>query len=200
VSILIQRDLSDVAASGSPFQATEHRGGSVRTPAPPEPGVMAWVALWTRSRHEGTVQGQLASKGVEVFLPTVTRWSHWKDRKKQVHWPLFPGYCFARIDPVETLGVLSCVGVVSVVSFDGRPAPIPDSEIEAVRTLVESDLRFDPCPLIDEGDLVEVVCGPLRGITGRLVRKGAHARLVLSVGLIGQGVMVEVDAGDVRAY
>ena len=42
--------------------------------------------------------------------------------------------------------------------------------------------------------------GALKGVIGRLVRKGAHARLVLSVDLIGQAVSVEVDAADVRAY
>ena len=160
----------------------------------------AWVALWTRSRHESLVKQQLEQKGIEAFLPAVTRWSHWKDRRKQVSWPLFPGYCFARIDPMDSLPVLTCTGVVSIVSFDGRPAAIPSEEIDGVRTLLESELRFDPCPLIHEGDRVEVVCGPLRGVTGRLVRKGSHARLVLSVGLIGQGVMVEVDAGDVKPY
>jgi transcription antitermination factor NusG len=164
------------------------------------PGVAAWYAVWTRGRHEAAVFQQLAGKGVEAFLPTITRWSHWKDRKKQIRWPLFPGYCFARIEPADSLRVLNCAGVVSLVSFEGTPAPIPDREIDGIRTLVESDLRFDPCPLIQEGDLVEVVCGPLRGVVGRLVRKGSHARLVLSVGLIGQGVMVEVDAGDVRPY
>jgi transcription antitermination factor NusG len=159
-----------------------------------------WFAAWTRSRHEAVVRQQLVSKGIEAFLPTVVRWSHWKDRKKQVSWPLFPGYCFVRMDPADSLPILNCAGVVSIVSFEGRPAAIPAREIEGIRTLVESDLRFDPCPLIQTGDLVEVVCGPLRGVSGRLVRKGAHARLVLSVGLIGQGVMVEVDAGDVRPY
>jgi transcriptional antiterminator RfaH len=113
---------------------------------------------------------------------------------------LFPGYCFARLDPAESLRVLSCVGVVSIVGFDGRPAPIADQEIESIRTLVTSDLRFDPSPLIQEGDSVEVVRGPLRGVVGRLIRKGSQARLVLSVGLIGQGVTVDVDAADVRAY
>ncbi len=48
--------------------------------------------------------------------------------------------------------------------------------------------------------LVEVVHGPLKGIVGRLQRKGAHARLVLSVDLIGQAVSVELDAADVKAY
>jgi transcription antitermination factor NusG len=59
---------------------------------------------------------------------------------------------------------------------------------------------FHPCPLIKEGMIVEVKSGPLRGVVGRLVRKGAHARLVLSVDLIGQAVSVEVDAADVRPY
>ncbi|CAN5666334.1 hypothetical protein BH23ACI1_BH23ACI1_32200 [soil metagenome] len=65
---------------------------------------------------------------------------------------------------------------------------------------MQSDLQFDPCPFIREGMLVEVVHGPLKGIVGRLQRKGAHARLVLSVDLIGQAVSVELDAADVKAY
>jgi len=160
----------------------------------------AWYAVWTRSRHEAAVQLQLAGKGIEAFLPTITRWSRWKDRKKRIDWPLFPGYCFARIDVDEPLPVLTCSGVVSLVSFEGRPASIPAREIESIRTLVESELRFDPCPLVQEGAIVEVVRGPLRGVVGKLVRKGSHARLILAVGLIGQGVTVEVDAADVREY
>jgi transcriptional antiterminator NusG len=160
----------------------------------------SWFAVWTRSRHEGSVAGQLTGKGLEAFLPTLPRWSRWKDRRKRVEWPLFPGYCFVRIDPAQSLAVRMCAGVVTVVSANGRPAPIPDAEIESIRTLVTSELQFDPCPLIREGDMVKVVSGPLRGVTGRLVRKGTHARLMLAVDLIGQGVSVEVDAADVRSY
>ena len=50
-----------------------------------------WFALWTRSRHEQVVREQLQQKQIDVFLPTVTRWSRWKDRKKKIDWPLFPG-------------------------------------------------------------------------------------------------------------
>lgn len=113
---------------------------------------------------------------------------------------MFPGYCFARFDASARLTVLKCSGVVNIVSFNGEIAPIPPGEIDAIRQLVESDLQYDPCPLIREGAMVEVVHGPLRGVVGRLVRKGAHARLVLAVDLIGQAVSVEVDAADVREY
>jgi transcription antitermination factor NusG len=160
-----------------------------------------WFAVWTRSRHEQTVREQLEQKRIEAFLPTVTRWSRWKDRRKKIDWPLFPGYCFARFDPDDALPVLKCAGVVKIVSFEGRPVPIPAQELDSIRLLVGSELQYDPCPLIHEGMMVEVVHGVLRGVVGRLVRKDTQkARLVLSVNLIGQAVSVEVDAADVKPY
>ena len=160
-----------------------------------------WFAIWTRSRHEQVVRDQLERKQFDAFLPMITRWSRWKDRKKKVDWPLFPGYCFARFDPADTLPILKCTGVVNIVSFEGRPAAIPEYELDSVRLLVSSALQFDPCPLIHEGMMVEVVHGPLRGVIGRLMRKDApRARLVLSVNLIGQAVSVDVDASDVKTY
>ena len=137
---------------------------------------------------------------MEVFLPTIGKWSRWKDRKKKIDWPLFPGYCFARFSLDERLAILKCDGVVTIVGIDGIPSSIPAIEIDSIRQLVESELSYDPCPLIKEGDMVEVRHGPLKGVVGRLVRKGAHARLVLSVDLIGQAVSVEVDAADVKPY
>ena len=161
----------------------------------------AWFAIWTRSRHEARVRDQLAEKQIDAFLPTVARWSRWKDRKKRIDWPLFPGYCFARFAIDDTLPILKCTGVVNIVSFEGKPAPIPEYELDSIRLLVGSELQYDPCPLIHEGMMVEVVHGPLKGVIGRLTRKDAvKARLVLSVDLIGQAVSVEVDAADVKPY
>src|SRR5689334_14989225 len=50
---------------------------------------LEWFAIWTRSRHEARVVSQLERKHIEAFLPTITRWSRWKDRKKRIDWPLF---------------------------------------------------------------------------------------------------------------
>jgi len=166
----------------------------VEAPGPPD----RWFAVWTRSRHEQVVRAQLEEKQLPVFLPTISRWSRWKDRRKKIDVPLFPGYVFARFDSSERLGVLKCTGVVSIVSFNGEPAPVPDHEIEGIRTLVGSTLPYDPCPTIKTGARVEVVHGPLRGVIGRLTRRGSQSRLVLSVDLIGQAVSVQVDAADVQ--
>ncbi len=94
--------------------------------------------------------------------------------------------------------MLKCIGVVSIVSFNGELAPVPDHEIASIRTLLESTLPYDPCPMIKTGAMVEVSHGPLKGVIGRLTRKGTQDRLVLSVDLIGQAVSVQVDAADVK--
>jgi transcriptional antiterminator NusG len=161
-----------------------------------------WFAIWTRSRHEKLVRDQLEKKSdVDVFLPTIGKWSRWKDRKKKIDWPLFPGYVFARFVADERVGILKVDGVVQIISNNGMLSAIPDEEIDSIRTLVESELAYDPVPLIKEGDMVKVTSGPLKGVIGRLItKKGVQARLVLSVDLIGQAVSVEVDAADVKPY
>jgi transcriptional antiterminator NusG len=157
-----------------------------------------WYALHTRSRHEIRVRDELGARPyVEPFLPLYRRFSWWGDRTKQVDVPLFSGYCFARFRYADRLPVLQTFGVVSVVGLTDRPEFIPDHEITAIRTLVESKLRYDPHPFLEEGDEVEVIRGPLRGTRGLLVRKDRAERIVLSVGLIRQAVAVEIHAADV---
>ena len=156
-----------------------------------------WYAVRTRSRHEKVVRDHLPGRGAEPFLPLWMRWSRWKDRRKQIATPLFPGYCFARFEPAQKLQVLRTPGVVEIVGINGTIEPIPSSEIEAIQTLVNGPLRYDPCPFLEEGMEVEVVRGPLMGVRGRLLRKDRMARLVISVSLIRQAASVEIDAADV---
>ncbi|MEO8071362.1 MAG: UpxY family transcription antiterminator [Acidobacteriota bacterium] len=159
---------------------------------------VAWFAVRTRTRAEKVVREHLEARAIEAFLPTVNKWSRWKDRKKEVEWPLFPGYCFAHFAASDQLVVRTSPGVADIVSFAGSLAAIPDHEVESLRTLMQSQVKYDPAPHIKEGTMAEVTHGPLKGVIGRLVRKGDHARLILSVDLIGKGVSVEVDAADVR--
>lgn len=166
--------------------------------AAPDPSCgPCWYAIRTRSRHEKKVAAQLAGRGVEPFLPLAKRWSRWKDRRKWIEVPLFPGYCFGRFPLGARLLVLKAVGVVSLVGRRGVPEPVPDEEIEAVRRVVAGPIPYDPCPDLVEGRPVEVIRGPLMGVRGLLVRKEPRARLVIVVNAIRQGASLEIDAADV---
>ena len=99
----------------------------------PASDALRWFAIWTRSRHEQVVREQLEQKQHRRVSADHHAWSRWKDRKKKIDWPLFPGYCFARFDPDRPLPILKCTGVVNIVSFEGKPAPIPEYEIDSIR-------------------------------------------------------------------
>jgi transcription antitermination factor NusG len=156
-----------------------------------------WFALKTRSRHEKLVRDRLESQGIEPLLPTITKLSQWKDRRKEVVVPLFSGYCFARFAWPDRLAVQKTSGVVEIVGGGDRPEPISDDEIDALKTLMASTLRYDASPYLREGMMVEVAKGPLKGVRGLLVRKGRHHRLVISVHLIQQAAAVEIYDSDV---
>jgi transcription antitermination factor NusG len=156
-----------------------------------------WYALRTRSRHEKLVRDQLDKQGIEPLLPTVKRLSQWKDRKKEIEVPLFAGYCFVRFGQSAKLPVQKVSGVVEIVGSGSRPEPIPDDEIEALKTLMVSVLPFDPHPYLHEGMAVEVVRGPLQGVRGILLRKDKRHRLLVGITLIQQAAAVEIDVSDV---
>ena len=100
--------------------------------------------------------------------------------------------------PADHVGVLQRAGVRVIAAAD-LEAGLRALRTDGIRSLLNSALPCDPCPMLKTGMKVEVVHGPLKGVTGRLQRKGSQARLVLSVDLIGRGVSVQVDAADVRA-
>ena len=163
------------------------------------PDDLAWFAVVTRSRHERKVHEQLQSRNLESLLPSVQRWSRWRDRRKLIEWPLFPGYCFARCSSRNVRPVLACSGVVHVVSFASGPAPVPDYEIDGIRQLLASTVPHDPCPFVDVGTWVQVIYGPLRGVRGRLVSKDRCTTLVVAIEMLGRALSVRIDAADVKA-
>lgn len=160
-------------------------------------GIPRWYAIRTRSRHEKLVRDRLAVQGIEHLLPTVLRLSQWKDRKREVEVPLFLGYCFARFPWPDRLAVLKVSGVVEIVGGGQRSEPIPDEEINAIKSLMASTFPYDAHPYLREGMMVEVRRGPLEGVRGILLRKAKRHRLVISIHLIQQAAAVEIDASEV---
>ncbi len=96
------------------------------------------------------------------------------------------------------LDILKVPSVVSIIGFNGVPEPIPDEQIQAVKTLVFTAMEYDPYPYLTKGDRVEIIRGPLCGLTGFLMEKKNRYKFIVSVNLIQQSVACEIDAGDVE--
>ena len=158
----------------------------------------SWCAVHTRYQHETLVETLLVRKGFETFLPTYKKLHRWKDRKKQMTHPLFPGYVFVANAQMEKPRVVSTPGVCAIVSVAGVPALISDSEISTIRRAVLNPFAVEPHAYLTSGDLVRIVTGPFEGMEGILVRKKGSTRLVISVELLGRSAAIEMDESVVQ--
>jgi len=135
----------------------------------------------------------LAASGLEEFLPLYRSRRRWSDRVKEIDLPLFAGYVFCRFCPQERLRVLLIPGVTGIVGFGGRPAPVEEEEIAAIRRMTASGNRLEPWPYLKAGQRVRIERGPLRGLEGVLERGKDYWRVVVSVELLQRSVAVEID-------
>jgi transcription antitermination factor NusG len=157
-----------------------------------------WYAAYTCARHEKSVARQLEARGVDFFLPLYRSLRRWKDRRKQLDLALFPGYVFVHIPLENRLRVLDLPGMVRLVSFRGKPAPLPEQEIETLRNGLTQEVYVEPHPYLQIGRRVRVEHGPLAGLQGFLLRRKDKCRVVVSLDLIQRSIAAEVDAADVQ--
>lgn len=157
-----------------------------------------WYAIYTCPRHEKRVAEQMKARHLEGFLPVYRALHRWKDRIKQLELALFPGYVFVRLALRDRLRVLEIPSVVSFVSFQGKPAPLPQDEIESLRRGLMGCVRMEPHPYLQSGCRVRVRSGPMSGLEGILLKRKEGLRLVVSVEILMRAVAVEVDEADVE--
>lgn len=160
-----------------------------------------WYALYTRSRHEKQVAEFLKRQSIETFLPLRRVWSSRQDRKVTIQVPALPGYLFVRcILYAETRAAIKrASGVLRLVENAGRPAAIPNRQIESLRTALAASFNAEGHPFLRVGDRVRVTRGPMVGAEGYLVRVAENRhRLVIAVDYVNQALSVEIDANCVE--
>ena len=135
----------------------------------------------------------LQNTGYECYLPVRRSTRRWSDRWKQIETPLFPGYFFCRMDPHNRLPVLSTPGVNQIVGVGKTPVPVDEEEIAALQRVQESSLSTSPWPYVEVGQVATVGEGPLKGVTGIVMRIKSEIKLILSVNLLRRSVAVEID-------
>jgi transcription antitermination factor NusG len=159
-----------------------------------------WYAIHTRSNCEKRISSALTETGIESYLPSFQETRQWKDRKKVLDVPIFPGYVFARFadSSASRIAVSRTDGVVRILGAGDRIEAVPEEEIEGLRLVLNNSDRCMAHPLLREGSWVRVRRGVLKNLEGLLVRVKNQTRLVLSVTLLSRSVSTEVDARDVE--
>ncbi len=159
-----------------------------------------WYALHTRARHEKVVEQRLREQGMETFLPTVKEVHRWSDRKKTVEVPLFSCYVFVRcgLTPEDRTQIYRVDSILGFVGVHGTGSPIPDEQIENVRSVLSQTAPWRSHPFLKAGQRVRVCGGALDGVEGVFLSENGDHSLIISVDVIQRSLAVRIDGYDVR--
>jgi len=125
----------------------------------------SWYVIRSKPNKEDFLAGQLTAYGIKVFCPHI-RVKTVNPRARKVR-PYFPSYLFVLVD-LETVSPSTLhwmPGAVNLVSFDGKPASVPDTLISAVERQVEqiSTSQENYVKGLKPGDVVVIHEGPFAG-------------------------------------
>ena len=152
-----------------------------------------WFALYTKPRHEFKAALQLESVKVNFYLPVVTKIRQWSDRKKKITEPLFGGYIFIHGNEKERLTALEQPAIVRTICFNGRPAVIPDWQIESLKRMLESKREVTVSNQLQVGARIKVTSGPFKDVEGVVYISNKHEKmLAITIELINRSVIVHL--------
>jgi len=112
--------------------------------------------------------------------------------------PLFPSYVFIHIALQNRFRVLGLPGIVSLVSFNGKPAVVPESQIETLKKAITLG-RAEPHFYLHAGKRVRVAVGPLAGLEGIVVQIRNKTQVVVSFEWMARSVAISLDPADVES-
>ena len=160
---------------------------------------MLWYAVYTRSRFEKRLMQLLTAKGIEAFVPLRKVMRQWSDRKRLVEEPIIRSYCFVRVGAKEYFEVLNTAGAVRYIWFSGKPAIIPDRQIEAMKIIAGAGLEVECLPdNFQPGVRVNVNAGPLKGLSGELVDILNKKRVIIRIDHLSQVLTLSISPMQVE--
>lgn len=157
-----------------------------------------WITLYTKPRHEKLVEQELKKKGMETYLPLLKERRRWSDRKKWIEFPLFKSYIFVKAELKESIFLLQTSGVVKIIKFGEKISTLKESNIQAIRLMIEGGYDPKPIEYFIKGDPVEVKDGPLKGLIGEVTQIGKDNHLIIRVDAIQSSISVKIKRGFLR--
>jgi transcription antitermination factor NusG len=162
-----------------------------------------WHAIYVRSRSEKKVLSQLEEMGITAYLPLITCVKQWSDRRKKVEEPLFKSYLFVCSSRKEYISILNVYGVLRFVCFEHEAVVVPENQIMAIKKFVNDYEKGEEFKMLNNedlkvGQLVRIINGPMKGLTGRLSSVKDKRRLIVHIDVVGQYIPVHIPRAKVE--
>ncbi len=167
---------------------------------------LKWYVIHTYSGFENKVKRSLEemieTSGMrdffgEILVPEEDIVELVKGEKKTSKRKFFPGYILVKMEMNDETWhiVKNTPKVTGFIGSKDKPAPIPDSEVEALRVRIdEGTLKPKPKFKYETGDHVRIIDGPFTNFDGIVDEvKPEKGKLRVIVSIFGRSTPVELD-------
>ena len=164
-----------------------------------------WYAIHTHPKGEVLAEANLRRQEFVTYLPRYLRRRRHARRTDWAPMPLFPRYLFVRMDveQVRWRAIHSTFGVQHLVCHGDKPAPLPESIVEAIQARHDDrgmvTIGAEPPPFA-KGEVVRLTEGALADQVGLFEGVSDDERVTILLTLLGREVRVRVPVDTVRAY
>lgn len=163
---------------------------------------MNWHCIHTKPQKEFQFEQHCCRRlDVETYCPQVREYRTVRRVRRVIVSPLFPRYVFCRFDPATTYrGVRYAPDAVDIVRIGNDPIIVADSLIAELRQWAGEmvDLTTIRRPL-KSGDSVEIIQGPLRGLTAIIQQADeTQDRVAILIALLASEARMTISRGLLR--
>lgn len=153
----------------------------------------AWHVAQFKPNSAAIARRNLARQKFEVFLPMIETTRRQSGKFVTRSAPLFPGYLFLRETPGSAhLGAVNGTqGITRLVALAGRPTPVPDAMIKALRARCDTQDQVQPLPDYAPGDAVTLATGPFADFVATVERVDAEKRVWLLLDFMGRETRIK---------
>ncbi len=147
----------------------------------------SWYAVNTKPRQEEYAERMIMQLGVDVFYPKI-------NEKKG----LFPGYLFARYNPMEHYKKIRYSrGVRDIVSYGYNPVSVEDDIIETIKARIRNGFVQISNDLFKKGERVIIREGLFKDFEGIFEDVKDSERIIILLNLISYQARIVVEAAKV---
>ncbi len=151
-----------------------------------------WYVVYTYPKCEHKADRKLKDLGITTFLPKQKVVRQWSDRKKKLEVPLFPNYVFVNVLPHKRFNILKVRELVRFVSFEGKPAVIPQETISSIKKILNGEVDVSNGCFNRAGMKVSISRGQFSGAKGVLIRKNGRSRLIIQIQALNREISVDI--------
>ena len=159
-----------------------------------------WYLIQFKPNSYRLAERNLHRQGFETFLPMQKITRRKASRFVSDLKPLFPGYMFVRVNsdlaPWRTIN--STIGVSKLVSFEGKPKPLPLQLISGLMLRCDALGTLLSPKSLNEGDSVEMLTGPFANFNATVDTIDPEQRIWVLLDFMGQKTRMQVTADQLQ--